>query len=339
MDTNEPGPSNVTFEMSNPAAAARKRVKRITEEGTKIMREAFEQGIERPSRDQKRDLLARITALPGCGEYKMPSLEGWFSRQRDQKDKARAKDILRTGSSGSVPVNVAEVPQLPNPNSRYPSIKPSLFAALETMLSINPEPNDDLIIAWATVTNSTQEDILRWVRDKQTARNLPSIATLDTSSQSFTTNPTPPQNHYRPRPYPIQTNITPTVSNVSSPVITTAFKSETSASPVISSSAIPSRLNEPHARISPFGVPHVSRTSTPVSPQDPAASVLTQRERLLLSINSDIEKSKDAESKMPTSAREFDELFAPYEKIFRHFLEKLEDGQLENWGFQKNMAE
>jgi len=290
----------------------------------------------------------------------MPSLEGWFSRQRDQKDKARAKEILQTGSSGSVPVNVVEVPQLPNPNSRYPSIKPSLFAALETMLSINPEPNDDLIIAWATVTNSTQEDILRWVRDKQAERNLPPIATLDTSSQSSTTNPTPPQNHYRPRPYPIQTDITPTVSNVSSPVIATAFKSETSASPVIPSSGIPSRLNEHHARISPFSVPHVSRTSTPVSvstgtcfqmslcltplllllqSQDPAASVLAQRDRLLLSINSDIEKNKDAESKMPTSAKEFDELFAPYEMIFRHFLEKLEDGQLENWGFQKNMAE
>jgi len=41
MDTNEPGPSNMTFEMSNPAAAARKRVKRITEEGTKIMRGAY----------------------------------------------------------------------------------------------------------------------------------------------------------------------------------------------------------------------------------------------------------------------------------------------------------
>ncbi|THU89767.1 hypothetical protein K435DRAFT_864968 [Dendrothele bispora CBS 962.96] len=319
---------------SSFAQPAPKKRRLITDEGTQLMRDLFDRGVTRPSKDQKRDLFASIQTLPGCEDYQMRNLENWFARRRRDEEKAKAKATSQTASHIAHPET--DLGPLIS-NSPYPSLNPDLIPSLEIMFAMHPEPNSKLIEAWVNLTKATPSDILQWVRDKQATLNIPPIQTLSTSSE-----PSNPQ-FQRPWPHPIRTSVTPSASNDPSPATTSVSKIETPASPIVPPApytSTSSHLNGHHATISSFG-PRSSEsgTSTPVPSQGPTAPVLTQREKLLLSIDSAIEKNKDIEPKLPTSAKEFDELFAPYEKTFKRFLTKVESGRLENWGFHPDTVE
>ncbi|KAF5369579.1 hypothetical protein D9758_002482 [Tetrapyrgos nigripes] len=316
--------------------------------------DAVDQGNFKPTFQQKRQILARIQVLPGCEEYKMANLEQWFRIRREKHEKTDQANDLE-GQAISPP---------------YPSIPPKKMQALETMYQTHPYPSQEMIFAWATLTEAPLEDIEKWVKDKQAALSRPHDAVHQ---------PVP-----RPPPM-IQKNVaTHASSNAPSPAIQSSLKSEVS-SPVIhsASASVPSHSFHPSAgrpamspsdyypspcdsttsmspNLRPASFPHnyghfaengpampsgrvypplrSSETATPRMCTPPPEVAVTRREELLFAIHSAFGMNDKPMDKLPGTAQEFHEQFSLYEEIFGDFLTKVESGELASWGLRRDMV-
>ncbi|KAF9070351.1 hypothetical protein BDP27DRAFT_621804 [Rhodocollybia butyracea] len=135
---------------SEPKASpklSRIHMHRLSKEGTKILTDAFESGLQNPTEDQKKLLLYKIKAFPHCDHYQMKNLNNWFSKKR-------SKSISRiTDSQG--------------PRKHYPTLKRGNIKQLITLFAETPYPSKEVISVWASLLRSSKEDIEAWIADQQ----------------------------------------------------------------------------------------------------------------------------------------------------------------------------
>lgn len=131
--------------MSEGSASKYRRL--ITLEGSAILRDAFNQGMTRPTREQKEKILQRIHAVPGCENYTLSKVNSWFAEWRHR-------------------MGITE------PRKSTSSTKATLRSDQITMLKIlyegtNGDPRQQLIDTWAKLLQASSADVTAWVRAEQ----------------------------------------------------------------------------------------------------------------------------------------------------------------------------
>ncbi|CCM04890.1 uncharacterized protein FIBRA_07086 [Fibroporia radiculosa] len=171
----------------------RKETRRLSPEGYKLIDELY--AIDtKPTLLQRRDLLQRLKALPGCDHYTGSKLSRLF-------DSKRKRDATREKTQGETP-ELASSTYSSSPNSVgivCPSFRsrPDTIPKLAVLVSENPFPNDIEVRIWAKRLKVKVDDVQTWL-ELRTATAITSSSDRDRSSvaifpTSKTQLPTPVQ--------------------------------------------------------------------------------------------------------------------------------------------------
>ncbi|KAI3612918.1 hypothetical protein WG66_005287 [Moniliophthora roreri] len=148
--------------MSEGSASKYRRL--ITLEGSAILRDAFNQGMTRPTREQKEKILQRIHAVPGCENYTLSKVNSWFAEWRHRMG------ITEPRKSTSSTKGVYKVVYCA---SSWLDIRTATLRSDQiTMLKIlyegtNGDPRQQLIDTWAKLLQASSADVTAWVRAEQ----------------------------------------------------------------------------------------------------------------------------------------------------------------------------
>ncbi|KAK7052952.1 hypothetical protein VNI00_004272 [Paramarasmius palmivorus] len=142
--------------------------RRITDEGAAILRDAFNQGMTRPTREQKEHLIGRINVLPGCEGYTVGKLTSLFGEWRHK-------------SGLTEPIH-KRMMLSPRKNDGTSSPTASLASDhIETLRILyegtTHEPRQELVDTWARLLRVPSAEVTAWIRAEQLQREAKELRT------------------------------------------------------------------------------------------------------------------------------------------------------------------
>ncbi|KIM82428.1 hypothetical protein PILCRDRAFT_7827 [Piloderma croceum F 1598] len=153
----------VRAQMALLAAAAsppqRRRLPRLPEAATAILKDFFFTKTRYPTTTQKDDLVAQIRAqFEGFEWYDRETLSRWFSGQRglhgNGKDAGEGKAKAKGRSHRKIKSDMI----------LYPSLTKQSLSSLHVLLSETPDPAPAIIHIWADRLEATYKDVKCWIR-------------------------------------------------------------------------------------------------------------------------------------------------------------------------------
>ncbi|PPQ89013.1 hypothetical protein CVT25_005112 [Psilocybe cyanescens] len=304
-------PSSTKFKNHSPSR------RRLNYAGVRILEEYWSQNPGTlPSIGVRHGLTDKIKNIPGNDFYKMVNTTDWFKRR------------------------IAKVQAQSTSNPQFPSLTKAALEHLEVLLKNQPNPPSDVIHTWAALLSAqgvTYQDVVNWVNttghNNGTNTRLPTPTNTASPEHSPSLPPSSPVGNHAP-------NI---------------MKRDPMRSPMLPPLAIPTTnqldglvVHSQGSRYSPFTpISATSSTSTapPITPASPAGTIHTwqppqqqqqqQQQQLkrphvpilqaiIRGVADAVSTTNLPAAAVPSSAAEFNEMFAPYEKQMVQLMHALE---------------
>ncbi|KAJ8076629.1 hypothetical protein AAF712_000268 [Marasmius tenuissimus] len=182
IGANPPNVSQHVSSTTNPPATTKTaRQPRIKKEAAKILADAFDGGKTQPTTQEKKELLARIHAIPGNDHYTLVNVNRWFANKR-AKSKAHNDTVEDVAfGSGGTPVL--------QPCSALTSEHITKLNTLFHQGTINP--SQEVIDVWAMLLQVPSADVTTWVNVEKEKLKNPTSDSMPSRSASSTAHPSP----------------------------------------------------------------------------------------------------------------------------------------------------
>ncbi|KAL0571099.1 hypothetical protein V5O48_010866 [Marasmius crinis-equi] len=293
-------PIDASSSAFSTANAKPPKPKRVTKEGSKVLTDAFDSGITHPTGAQKAELLEKIHACPGNDHYTVPHITRWFISKR-KSVKSKAPDVVAPDSSAASTSH----------SSR--SLTPEHVAKLNTLFHKgNTDPPQELIDMWATLLQVDSASVTAWVNAEREKIKL--------ASAPAPSRPPPPSPRVDPGPH----------WKVLTPVTSTSPEPDVEI-PLVKQERQPTEdAGIPSQAALAFQQPQ----PPPPLPQAVGDPI---RRKLLLSIHDKLSDPQHTQPSRVRSREEFEALSNLYTQPMKKFLNEVENGSLEKFGFKRGV--